>query len=122
MSDIEFIQELLNSHPNRMHNMFQMDKEVFVRLCYTFKHLQLLEHDRHTCIKEIVAMCLYILSHGAVVRVVFERFQRSMDTVFTHFKGVLKAICHLENHIIKTKPQGKTPPKIKNNPIFFSIF
>ena len=63
----------------------------------------MLEHDRHACIKEVVAMCLYILSHGAVVWVVFERFQCSMDTVFTHFKGVLKALCHLENHSIKAK-------------------
>ena len=67
-------------------------------------------------------MYLYVLSHGAVVRVVFERFQRSGDTVFTHFKRVLKALCQLANHIIKPKPQGETPSKIRNNPIFFSIF
>ena len=59
-----------------------MDKEVYIRLCYTLEHLQLLENDRHVCIKKAVAMCLYIFSHGAVVRVVSERFQRSGDTVF----------------------------------------
>ncbi|GAY51647.1 hypothetical protein CUMW_135800 [Citrus unshiu] len=29
VSDIEFVQELLNGHPYRMYNMFRMDKEVF---------------------------------------------------------------------------------------------
>ena len=77
LSGIEFVKELLNSHPDRIYNMFRMDKEVFIRLCYTLEHLQLLENDIHGCIKEAVAMCLYILSHGAVVRVVSERFQRS---------------------------------------------
>ena len=99
-----------------------MDKEVFIRLCYTLEHLQLLENDRHVCIKEAVAMYLYVLSHGAVVRVVFERFQRSWDTVFTHFKRVLKALCQLANHIVKPKPQGEAPSKIRNIPNFFSIF
>ena len=89
---------------------------------YTLEHLQLLENDKHVCIKEAIAMCLYVLSHGAVVQVVFERFQRSVDTVFRHFKRVLKALCCLANHIIKPKPQGETPPEIGNNPIFFFIF
>ena len=102
--------------------MFRMDNEVFIRLCYTLKHLQLLENDRHVCIKEAVAMCLYILSHGVVVQVVSECFQRSAETAFTHFKRVLKAFCYLVNHIIKPKPQGETPLEIGNNPIFFSIF
>ncbi|ESR42437.1 hypothetical protein CICLE_v10013533mg [Citrus x clementina] len=92
-SEIEFVQELLNGHPDRMDNMFCIDKEVFIQLCYTLEHLQLLDHDRHVCIKEAVAMCLYILSLGAVIRVVSECFQRSVDTVFTHFKRVLKALC-----------------------------
>ncbi|KAH9714534.1 DDE Tnp4 domain-containing protein [Citrus sinensis] len=122
LSGIEFVQELLNGHPDRMYNMFRMDKEVFIRLCYTLEHLQLLENDRHVCIKEAVAMCLYILSHGAVVRVVAERFQRSPETVFTHFKRVLKAFCHLANHIIKPKPQGEAPLEIRNNPNFFPYF
>ena len=99
-----------------------MNKEVFIRLCYTLEHLQLLENDRRVCIKEAIAMCLYILSHGAVVRVVSERFQRSVETVFTHFKHVLKAFFHLANHIIKLKPQGEMPSEIRNNPIFFFIF
>ena len=67
-------------------------------------------------------MCLYVLSHSAVVWVVSERFQRSEDTVFTHFKRVLKELCQLTNHIIKPKGQGETPSEIRNNPFFFSIF
>ena len=122
LSGIEFVQELLNGHPDRMYNMFRMDKEVFIRLYYTLEHLQLLEHDRHVCIEEAVAMCLYILSHGAVIRVVSERFQRSVDTMFTHFKRVLKALCCLAKHIIKVKSQQETPPEIRNNPnLFFHI-
>ena len=66
-------------------------------------------------------MLIYIVP-GAVVRVVSKRFQRSMDVVFTHFKRVLKTLCHLANHIIKAKPQGEMPPEIRNNPkIFFHI-
>ncbi|XP_052291674.1 uncharacterized protein LOC127900563 [Citrus sinensis] len=83
---------------------------------------KLLENDRHVCIKKAVAMCLYIFSHGAVVRVVSECFQRLVKTVFTRFKLVLKAFCHLANHIIKPKSQGETPSEIRNNPIFFPYF
>ena len=117
LSNIEFVQELLNGNPDIIYNMFFMDKKVFIQLCYTFEHLHLLEHDRHICINETVAMCLYLLSHGVDVQVVFERFQCLVDTIFTHFKHLLKALCRLAKHIIKAKPQV-----IRNNPNFFSIF
>ena len=114
LSNIEFVQDLLNGNPDIIYNMFFMDKKVFIQLCYTFEYLQLLEHDRHICINEAVAMYLYLLSHGVDVQVVFECFQCSIDTIFTHFKHLLKALCHLAKHIIKAKPQA-----IRNSPNFF---
>ncbi|KAK3220549.1 hypothetical protein Dsin_014519 [Dipteronia sinensis] len=70
-----FVQELLSGHPDRMYNMFCMDAPVFLNLCQTLERSQLLEDDRHVTVIEAVRMCLYILSHGAVMRVVVERFQ-----------------------------------------------
>ncbi|KAK0575135.1 hypothetical protein LWI29_034424 [Acer saccharum] len=69
-----FVQELPNGHPDRMYNMFHMDAAIFLNLCQTLEQSQLLEDDRHVTIFEAMAICLYILSHGAVMRVVAERF------------------------------------------------
>ncbi|KAK3183261.1 hypothetical protein Dsin_030547 [Dipteronia sinensis] len=119
-----FVQELLNGHPDRMHNMFRMDAPVFLNLCQTLEQSQLLEDDRHVTVIEAVGMCLYILSHGAVMRVVAERFQRSKDTVYRQFKRVLKGICGLAPNIIHEQTRGQQPPplEIRNNPKFYLYF
>ena len=50
-----------------MYNMFRMDAAIFLNLCQTLEQSQLLEDDRHVTIFEAMAICLYILSHGAVM-------------------------------------------------------
>ncbi|KAK3218858.1 hypothetical protein Dsin_012828 [Dipteronia sinensis] len=119
-----FVQELLNGHLVRMHNMFRMDAPVFLDLCQTLEQSQLLEDDRHVTVIEAVGMCLYILSHGAVMRVVAESFQRSKDTVYRQFKRVLKGLCGLAPNIIREQTRGQQPPppEIRNNPKFYPYF
>ena len=119
-----FIQELLNGHPDRMYNMLRMDAAIFLNLCETLEQSQLLENDRHVTVIEAVAMCLYILSHGAVMRVVAERFQRAKDTVYRQFKRVLKGLCGLTPNIIREQTRGQQSPllEIGNNPKFYMYF
>ena len=44
---IEYVQELLNGHPNRIYNLFRMETHVFLRLCNTLESLDLLHEDRY---------------------------------------------------------------------------
>ncbi|CAL9000741.1 unnamed protein product [Prunus brigantina] len=53
LSGHEYVQELLNGHPDRIYDSFRMDKHVFQRLCYTLESLNLLQNDRHKCIGAI---------------------------------------------------------------------
>ncbi|KAK3173946.1 hypothetical protein Dsin_032816 [Dipteronia sinensis] len=101
-----------------------MDAPVFLNLCQTLEQSQLLEDDRHVTVIEAVGMCLYILSHGAVMRVVVERFQQSKDTVYRQFKSVLKGLCGLTPNIILERTRGQHPPplEIRNNPKFYPYF
>lgn len=123
MSGIEFVQELLNGHPERIYNMFRLDKKVFIRLYCTLEHLHLLKHDRHVYIEAMaMAMCLYILSHGAIVQVLSERLQHSIAIMFTHFKLVLIVLYCSTKYIIKAKPQRETPQKLETiQTVFFFI-
>lgn len=41
LSGAEYVQELLNGHPDRIYNSFRMDKHVFQRLCCTLQSLNL---------------------------------------------------------------------------------
>ncbi|KAK3195369.1 hypothetical protein Dsin_026679 [Dipteronia sinensis] len=119
-----FIQELINGHPDRMYNMFRMDTPVFLNLCQTLEQSQLLEDDKHVTLIEAVVICLYILSHGAVMRVVAERFQWSKDTIYRQFKRVLKGLCGLAPHIIREQNRGQQPPlpEIRDKPKFYPYF
>ena len=103
LSGPEYVEELLTGHPDRIYDSFRMDKHVFLRLCTTLEHFQLLEHDRHVGIHESVAIFLFIVSHSIRVRVAAERFQRSKDTIHRQFKRVLKALCGLAPRIIQAE-------------------
>ena len=72
----------------------------------------------------MVFLRFYILSHGAVMRVVAERFQRAKDTVYRQFKCVLKGLCGLAPRIIREQTRGQQPPppEIRDNPKFYPYF
>ncbi|KAK3227286.1 hypothetical protein Dsin_007148 [Dipteronia sinensis] len=78
----------------------------------------------HVTLIEAVAICLCILSHWAVMRVVAERFQRSKDTIYRQFKRVLKGLYGLAPHIIREQNRGQQPPppEIKDRPKFYPYF
>ena len=122
LSGSEYVQELLNGHPDRIYNLFRMEKHVFLRLCYTLESLDLLHEDRYVGVQESVAIFLFIVSHSIRVRVAAERFQRSKDTIHRQFKRVLRALCEFSPHIIRAQIRGATPPEIASNPKYFPYF
>lgn len=122
LSGAEYVQELLNGHPDRIYNSFRMDKHVFQRLCCTLQSLNLLHDDRHVGVQEAVAIFLYIVSHSERMRIAAERFQRSKDTIHRQFKRVLTALCKLSPHIIRPPSQGEIPSEILNNPKYYPYF
>ncbi|KAL6276458.1 hypothetical protein ACE6H2_020059 [Prunus campanulata] len=122
LSGHEYVQELLNGHPDRIYDSFRMDKHVFQRLCYTLESLNLLQNDRHVSTQEAVAIFLFIVSHSIRMRVAAERFQRSKDTIHRQFKRVLGALCALAPRIIRPQSRGETPSQILNNPKYYPYF
>lgn len=122
LSGHEYVQELLNGHPDRIYNVFRMDKHVFLRLCFTLESLKLLQHDRHVGIQEAVAIFLYIVAHSERMRMAPDRFQRSKDTIHRQFKRVLGALCGLAPRIIRPQSRGETPDEVLNNPKFYPYF
>ncbi|CAL2230034.1 unnamed protein product [Prunus armeniaca] len=122
LSGHEYVQELLNGHPDRIYDSFRMDKHVFQRLCYTLESLNLLQNDRNVSTQEAVAIFLFIVSHSIRMRVAAERFQRSKDTIHRQFKRVLGALCALAPRIIRPQSRGETPSQILTNPKYYPYF
>ena len=122
LSGFEYLQELLNGHPNRIYNSLRMNKHVFISLCATLENHQLIQNDGQVCVQEVVAMFLFIVAHSVTSRIVAERFQHSTEIVHKQFKRVLKVICGLAPHIIRPRTQGETLPEIRENPKYYPYF
>ncbi|XP_026451850.1 uncharacterized protein LOC113352220 [Papaver somniferum] len=115
----EFILELLNGHPRRMYNLMRMDPSTFMLLCSTLRTNDFLQDDRSVSVEEAVGIFLATVSQSMRNRVVAEMFQHSNETVYRHFKKVLKALCLLGCLIIKPPNMDEIPPEIMTNPKFY---
>jgi hypothetical protein len=79
---IDWVNELLTGHPNRIKNELGMRKHVFMALCFA---LQLcgLKATQEISVEEQVAIYLYMSVTGLSVVHVGERFQRAFTTIST---------------------------------------
>ncbi|MCL7039415.1 hypothetical protein MKW94_017860, partial [Papaver nudicaule] len=122
LSGREFILELLNGHPRRMYNLMRMDPSTFKLLCSTLRTKDFLQDDKFVSVEEAVGMFLATVSQSMRNRVIAEMFQHSNETVYRHFKKVLKALCRLGCLIIKPPNMDEIPPEISTNPKFYPWF
>jgi len=109
---MRWLNDILRGHWKRCVNMFRMDRDTLLSLCYELETRYGLNPSRRMCVLEKVGMFLFTLAVGASNRHVQERFQRSGETVSRCMKEVLKALCLFAIDIIKP-----TDPDFTNTPI-----
>ncbi|XP_071723763.1 uncharacterized protein [Rutidosis leptorrhynchoides] len=116
------MEEVLNGHPLRSYDLFRMRPHVFRKLCNRLREIDLLQDQCNISVEEGVAMCLYIFSQSARMRVVGDRFQHSLARVHWWAKKVLRALIGLSQTIIKFRNRGNVQPEILDNLKWFPYF
>ena len=122
MSERQYLQELLNGHPDRLFYTIRMDINTFRSLCRRLVEMEVIEHDRVISVEEAVVMFLWIVTHNQRVRTVAERYQHSGETVCRQFGRVLDALCYLGNEVIRPLDFNTVQAEIQNNSKYFPWF
>lgn len=80
LSGHQWVKELLNGHPDRIHCELGMYTDAFLILLEELREMG--HHDsKHVTLEEQVAIALYMSVTGLTVRHVGECFQHSSDTI-----------------------------------------
>lgn len=110
-----WLMEVLEGNESRCHNMFRMERHVFIMLLNDLvsnEGIYQLKGSRNISAAEILGMFMYALGHGAGNRNVQERFQRSGETVSRYFGEMLDIIYNMAVTLIKPQdPEFKNIPK-----------
>jgi hypothetical protein len=77
---MDWVNELLEGHPDRIKNELGMRKHVFLALCFALQ-LCSLKATQEISVEEQVAIFLYMSVTGLSVVHVAERFQRAFSTI-----------------------------------------
>lgn len=119
---VKFMMEILRGNGTRCHEMFRMEKHVFMKLCDRLKGLGL-RATRGVMLEEAVGMFLMTLGHGIGNRMIQERFQHSGETVSRQFANVLHYVSCLSNEVIKPIDNyDEVPSHIRRNPKYWPYF
>ncbi|KAF7328442.1 putative nuclease HARBI1-like protein [Mycena sanguinolenta] len=118
----DWLDEMLNGHPERCLDQLGMYPAAFLFLCWEFERNGELGDSRYITSQEQTAIFLYWMVHGSSQRELMERFQRSNDTISKYTHRVLDvATTEFYNKYVQN-PADSTPPKIANNPSYFPFF
>jgi hypothetical protein len=102
-------------------HMLRMRRAPFYELVKRFRDRGLLSDSIHTCVKEKVAMFLYVVGHNQRFRFMHNTFRRSIETISRYFNQVLYAIGELRQEMIKP-PSGEIPSKIRYSKGWYPYF
>ncbi|KAI3445096.1 hypothetical protein Pfo_001761 [Paulownia fortunei] len=91
-----FIMDVINEHHERCHQLFRMEKHVFLRLAKELRQIKLLKDS--------------------------QRFQHSGETISRHFNIVLKALINFSMLVIVAPSFEQIPSYIRNNPKYWPHF
>ena len=120
----DFIDEIVNhENPSRCRFLFRMKPLLFTSLCQTLAQYGL-RHSKGVLLEEKVGIFLVIVGHGHSTRMVQEMFQHSRETIYRHFKDVVKALLRLSKDVIKPEdPEfGEIPQHIRDNRRYYPFF
>ncbi|KAK8916221.1 hypothetical protein KSP39_PZI022934 [Platanthera zijinensis] len=97
----KWISELLEGHPDRIHDAFRMSKRIFTDLLRKLEVDHELQGSRRTSSREILGITLYILAQRGSFRLTKERFQHSTETISRYFSKGIRSLPLLSIDIIK---------------------
>ncbi|KAK8939463.1 hypothetical protein KSP40_PGU017372 [Platanthera guangdongensis] len=64
----KWIKELLEGHPDRIHDAFRMSKRIFIDLLHKLEADHELQESHRTSSREVLGITLYILAQRGSVR------------------------------------------------------
>lgn len=105
-----FIKNVLQGNPIRCHELFRMERHVFIKFCQTLRRQKLLQ----VTIEEQMAIFLITIGHNERNRMLQARFQHSGETISRHFNNVLKTIVIYSMSNIVLPPFDQVPNQIRN--------
>ncbi|KAK8957680.1 hypothetical protein KSP39_PZI001552 [Platanthera zijinensis] len=97
----KWISELLEGHPDRIHDAFRMSKRIFTDLLHKLEVDHELQGSRRTFSREILGITLYILAQRGSFRLTKERFQHSTETISRYFSKGIRSLLLLSIDVIK---------------------
>ncbi|KAK6161036.1 hypothetical protein DH2020_004417 [Rehmannia glutinosa] len=117
-----FVMDVINGHHKRCHQLFRMEKHVFLRLTKELRQRNLLNDSREVSVEEQLAIFLMTIGHDERNRMLQERFQHSGETISRHFNIVLKALVNFSMSMIVAPSFEHIPSYIRNNPKYWPHF
>ncbi|CAL5413568.1 unnamed protein product [Camellia sinensis] len=114
-----WMQEMLTGREEAFWRNFRMPRDVFIKLCNTLVAdfgLELPQCPHGIDVVESVGMFIYVL-RGFPSWDIEDRFQHSGETVWRHFKRVLRAMKEFTRaHCRPTRPQNSRHPYLESQP------
>ncbi|KAI3458942.1 hypothetical protein Pfo_015605 [Paulownia fortunei] len=117
-----FVMDVINGHHERCHQLFRMEKHVFLRLAKELQQINLLNDSRELSVEEQLAIFLMTIGHDERNRMLQERFQHSGETISRHFNTVLKALMNFSMSVIVAPSFEQIPSYISNNSKYWPHF
>ncbi|KAI3457250.1 hypothetical protein Pfo_013913 [Paulownia fortunei] len=117
-----FIMDVINGHHERCHQLFIMEKHVFLRLAKELRQINLLNDSREISVEKQLAIFLMTIGYDERNRTLQERFQHSGETISHHFNTVLKALMNFFMSVIVASLFKQIPSYIRNNPKYWPHF
>jgi hypothetical protein len=118
----DWLDEIINGHPERCLDQLGMYPAAFLLLCWEFTTNGGLGDSRQITATEQTAIFVYWFVHASSQRDLMERFQRSNDTISRYTNLVLDiAVDHFYQKYVQN-PADSIPPKIANSSASFPFF
>ncbi|KAF3787492.1 putative nuclease [Nymphaea thermarum] len=118
---IQFVDNIINSHPRNCLDLMRMDRNSFITLCNMLKERNLVEDGRAISVEEQVAIFLLTVGHNERNRACQYMFQHSGQTISMYVNIIVQALCQLGMENIR-RPNDETPSKIRLNPRYNPYF
>ncbi|KAF5450747.1 hypothetical protein F2P56_031074 [Juglans regia] len=111
-----YILEVLNGNPRNSRKLFRMEVDAFRALCSLLRSNRFLNDTRKgVTVEEQLGMFTLVVATGDEQRIVGHRFQHSTETIKSHVRKVMQALCRLGTHLIYPTHTFGVHPTIVGN-------
>ena len=124
LSGQDWILELINGHPERMHTELGVRVHVFRRMVSALSKAGM-GPSKHVSLEEKLTIFLYASVTGLSIRHLGERFQHSNETISKYFREVLCALSSAPfytTYVFLPSSTTSIPSEIRDNTNFFPFF